>query len=172
MKLFSANLTSLTELYTANLQKALDMEETITKALPKMIENAYHPELKQAFETHLQETQTHVEKVKSLLGDNDSDTCKVIHALVSEAEDTMKDVTDTAVKDIALIGAAQQVEHHEIAVYGTLKAWALILGRSEDYSVLESIEADELNADQLLTDISDSVNVEGAKITEGTVVAA
>jgi ferritin-like metal-binding protein YciE len=172
MKLFSANLTSLSELYTANLQKALDMEETITKALPTMIEKAYHPELKQAFETHLAETQTHVDKVKSLLGDADSETCKVIHALVSEAEDTMKDVTDTAVKDIALIGAAQQVEHHEIAVYGTLKAWALILGRSEDYDVLESIEADELNADQLLSDISDTVNIEGASITEGTAVAA
>jgi ferritin-like metal-binding protein YciE len=172
MKLFSANLTSLSELYTVNLQKALDMEETITKALPKMIEKAYHPALKQAFETHLQETQMHVEKVKNLLGpEADSKTCKVIHALVSEAEDTMKDVTDSAIIDIAMIGVAQQVEHHEVAVYGTLKAWALILGLSEDYDVLESIEADELNADQLLTDISDSVNVEGARITEGAFAA-
>ena len=164
MKLFSANLASLSDLYTAELAKALDLEETITKALPKMIAKAFDPELKQAFETHLQETQTHVEKVKSLLQDGDSKTCKVIHALVSEAEDTMTDVTDAQALDVALIGAAQQVEHHEIAVYGTLKAWARLLGREDDYEVLESIEADEFNADELLSEISDRVNTDAPAV--------
>lgn len=164
MKLFSANLASLSELYTAELKKALDLEQTITKALPKMIEKASDPQLKQAFETHLQETEIHVEKVKGLLAGDDSETCKVIHALVSEAEAAMTDVTDPIVLDVALIGAAQQVEHHEIAVYGTLKAWANLLGRSEDFAILESIEADEFGADELLSDISDRVNSEAPAI--------
>ncbi len=160
MKLFSANLTSLSELYTAELRKALDLEETITKALPTMIEKATDTQVKQALQSHLQETQTHVDKVKSLLNGESSETCKVIHALVTEAEDTIKDVNDAAVLDVAIIGAAQQVEHHEIAVYGTLKAWARLLGRTSDVSVLESIEADEKHADELLSDISDRVNSE------------
>ena len=160
MKLFSAHLTSLQELYTAELRKALDLEETITKALPKMIEKAGDPQVKQAFQSHLQETQTHVEKVKSMLNGESSQTCKVIHALVTETEDTIKDVTEQNVLDIALIGGAQQVEHHEIAVYGTLKSWAKLLGRTQDVAVIESIEDDEKRADRLLSDISDRVNVE------------
>ena len=160
MKLFSANLQSLSELYTAELRKALGLEETITKALPLMIEKATDVQVKQAFQSHLQETETHVEKVKSLLHGEDSMTCKVIHALVTEANDTMKDVNDPAVLDVALIGAAQQVEHHEIAVYGTLKAWARLLGKTSDVTVLESIEKDEKHADVLLSDISDRVNAD------------
>jgi ferritin-like metal-binding protein YciE len=165
MKLFSAHLESLSELYTAELRKALDLEETITKALPLMIEKATDTQVKQAFQSHLQETETHVEKVKSLLNGESSQTCKVIHALVTEANDTMKDVTDPAVLDVALIGAAQQVEHHEIAVYGTLKSWAKLLGKTGDYSVLESIEKDEKHADVLLSEISDRVNVEAPELT-------
>ena len=160
MKLFSANLQSLSELYTTELRKALDLEETITKALPLMIEKATDVQVKQAFQSHLQETETHVEKVKSLLNGEDSMTCKVIHALVTEANDTMKDVNDAAVLDVALIGAAQQVEHHEIAVYGTLKSWARLLGKTSDVTVLESIEKDEKHADVLLSDISDRVNAD------------
>ncbi len=160
MKLFSANLTSLSELYIAELRKALDLEQTITKALPTMIEKASDTQVKQALQSHLQETETHVEKVKSLLAGEDSQTCKVIHALVTEAEDTIKDVDDPNVLDVAIIGAAQQVEHHEIAVYGTLKSWARLLGRTSDVSILESIENDEKHADKLLSDISDRVNSE------------
>ena len=68
----------------------------------------------------------------------------------------------TTVRDIALIGGAQQVEHHEIAVYGTLRRWAEILGLDQDAALLESIEAEEENADAVLTEISDRVNLEGA----------
>ncbi len=83
-----------------------------------MMEKATDTQLKQAFQSHLQESETHVQKVKNLLSqqpDSDSQTCKVIHALVTEAQDTIKDVNDPDVLDVALIGAAQQVEHHEIA---------------------------------------------------------
>ena len=163
MKIFSANVQSLSELYNSELRKALDLEEQIVKALPIMMEKATDVQLKQAFQSHLQESELHVEKVKGLLAQQpeaDSQTCKVIHALVTEANDTIKDVNDPDVLDVALIGAAQQVEHHEIAVYGTLKTWARLLGLSADVTALEGILHDEKHADTLLSDISDRVNAE------------
>lgn len=86
----------------------------------------------------------------------------MINGFSTEASDTIKDVTDPAVRDIALIGAAQQVEHHEIAVYGTLRHWAELLGLNEHAVILEAIESDEINADEILTGLSERVNLEAA----------
>jgi ferritin-like metal-binding protein YciE len=162
MKLISANIEDLKTLYIQNLQKALDMEQKITSALPDLIEASSDPELKDAFSTHLQETRGHVAKVESLLrhhtGETDTETCKVINGLTTEASDTIKDVTDPTVRDIALIGAGQQVEHHEIAVYGTLRHWAHTLGLSNDAEVLRLIESEEQNADEILTSLAGKVN--------------
>ena len=166
MKVFSANIQDLRTLYFSNLKKALDMEQKITKALPNLIEKASDPELVKAFETHRLETEGHVTKVETLLrrnmGESKTETCKVMSGLTSEASDTIKDVTDPSIRDIALIGAAQQVEHHEIAVYGTLRRWAEILGLAEDEAVLESIEAEEAHADELLSAIAQRVNYQAA----------
>ena len=166
MKLFSANIEDLRTLYISNLKKALDMEQKITKSLPDLIQNATDPELAEAFRTHLDETQGHASTVESLLrdhiGEAATETCKVINGLTAEASDTIKDATDPTVRDIALIGAAQQVEHHEIAVYGTLRRWAEILGLDQDAALLESSEAEEENADALLTEIADRVNLQAA----------
>ncbi len=162
MKLISAHIEDLRSLYVSNLKKALDMEEKITKALPDLIENSTDAQLRNAFSTHLDETRGHVSKVQALLERNadtdDTETCKVINGLTTEASDTIKDVTSPTVRDIALIGAAQQVEHHEIAVYGTLRNWAQILGLGEDAAVLKSIEDQEAHADKLLTEIATKVN--------------
>ena len=166
MKVFSANIQDLRTLYFSNLKKALDMEQKITKALPNLIGKASDPELISAFEIHLQETNGHVNKVERLLqrnvGETSTETCKVINGLTTEASDTIKDVTDASIRDIALIGAAQQVEHHEIAVYGTLRRWAEILGLTEDAAVLESIEEEEGHADELLSEIAERVNFQAA----------
>jgi ferritin-like metal-binding protein YciE len=166
MKLFSAHIEDLRTLYISSLKKALDMEQKITKALPDLIENSSDSELAQAFRNHLKETKGHVSNVQGLLrsnqGDESTETCKVIDGLTTEASDTIKDVTDPAVRDIALIGAAQQVEHHEIAVYGTLRRWAEIIGRSSDASILASIQAEEEKADELLTGIAGTVNIRAA----------
>jgi len=114
----------------------------------------------------LEQTRAHVAAVQGLLeahdGEAETETCKVIGGLTTEAADTIKDVTDSSVCDIALIGAAQQVEHHEIAVYGTLRRWAELLGLDDDAAILEAIEADETNADAKLTEISERVNLVGA----------
>jgi len=166
LKLFSANIQDLRTLYISNLKKALDMEQKITKALSDLIENSSDSELGQALLNHLEETKGHVSKIQGVLQSNQEDdsteTCKVIDGLTHEASDTIKDVTDPTVRDIALIGAAQQVEHHEIAVYGTLRRWAEIIGLSSDASILESIEAEEERADQLLTRIAEMVNMQAA----------
>ena len=162
MKLFSENIEDLRTLYVTSLKKALDMEQKITKALPTMIEKSTDPQLATAFRNHLTETQGHVAKVQTLLrdatGDDSTSTCKAISALITEAEDNIKDAGDTSIRDITLIASAQQVEHHEIAVYGTLRTWAELLGQDGAANTLESILEEEKNADELLTTISDSVN--------------
>ena len=162
MKLFSENIEDLRTLYIADLKKALDMEQKITKALPTMIEKSTDPELATAFRNHLTETRGHVAKVESLLremtGDASASTCKAISALVTEAEDNIKDAGDASIRDITLIASAQQVEHHEMAVYGTLRSWAELLGQDGAANTLESILEEEKKADELLSTISDSVN--------------
>ena len=138
------------------------MEQKITKALPTMIEQSTDPQLATAFRNHLTETQGHVTKVQSLLrdatGDDSAGTCKAISALITETEDNIKDATEPSIRDITLIASAQQVEHHEIAVYGTLRSWAELLGQDGAATTLEAILEEEKRADELLSTISDSVN--------------
>jgi ferritin-like metal-binding protein YciE len=162
MKFFSENLKDLRQLYTNGLQKALDMEQQIEKALPTMIEKSTDDNLKRAFTNHLEETRGHVTMVGRLLsatGQNDPMTCKVATALISSAEGMIKDAGDPAVRDVSLIAAGQQVEHHEIAVYGTLRAWAMYLDLPDQAAILDEILGDEKNADVTLSAISDQVNV-------------
>jgi ferritin-like metal-binding protein YciE len=166
MKLFSANVQDLHGLYINHLKKALDMEQKIAKALPGLIDKSTDFELSGALRVHLQQTKGHAELIERMLrhhtGEATAETCKVIDGLAAAASDTIKDVPEPSVRDIALIGAAQQVEHHEIAVYGTLRRWAEILGLAEDAVLLESIEVEELNSDELLSGISERVNFEAA----------
>ncbi len=167
MKLLSAHIEDLRALYISNLKKALDMEQKITKALPDLIDNSSDPDLAAAFRTHLEETKGHARQVESLVkthtGGTSTETCKVIDGLTTEAADTIKDVTNREIRDIALIGAGQQVEHHEIAVYGTLRRWAEILNLNSDATTLKAIEREEGTADQKLTQLSQRINVEAAQ---------
>jgi ferritin-like metal-binding protein YciE len=162
MKLFSENIEDLRTLYVTSLKKALDMEQKITKALPTMIEKSTDTELATAFRNHLTQTQQHVAKVQTLLrdatGDDSTSTCKTISALITEAEDNIKDAAEPSIRDITLIASAQQVEHHEIAVYGTLRTWAELLGQDGAANTLESILEEEKSADKILSEISDTVN--------------
>lgn len=160
MSLNEPEMSDLKTLYTNNLKKAFGMEIKITRVLPAMAERSTDAELTDAFHAHLKQTQAHVVAVESLLlwhlGEAATDTCKVFGEFT--ANDTIKDVTDTMVCDGALIGAAQQVEHHEIAVYESLRRCAEILGLEDDAVILEAIEADETNADAVLRRISERVN--------------
>jgi ferritin-like metal-binding protein YciE len=127
-----------------------------------MIEKATDPQLEQAFQSHLQETETHVSRLQDIVtqiyGDEKTQKCKVTSALISSAEDMIKDATDPSVRDAALIAAGQQVEHHEMAIYGTLRSWAKILGDHAQAESLAQILEQEKHADAKLTEISGHVN--------------
>jgi ferritin-like metal-binding protein YciE len=167
MKLFSADLDSLRDLYRNQLRMLLSTEQQIVDALPTMIEKATDVQLKQALQSHLQETRVHVTRLQQILREELREAepikCKVLSALVSEAEDMIKDSSDLSVRDVALIAAAQRVEHYEIASYGAVRRWAQILGEAEQAALLDKTIQEEGHADHLLTSIADRVNVEAEK---------
>ena len=167
MKLTSEHLKTLHALYIDHLKKALDMEKEITKALPKMVDKSTTPELATAFRSHLKETEGHVSRLEQILqrhtGSAKTETCKTIGALITEAENGIKDAKDDAtILDVTLIAAGQEVEHHEIAVYGTLRTWAQLMGHQDDVSQLESTLKEEKAADEKLTRISVDANARAA----------
>jgi ferritin-like metal-binding protein YciE len=170
MKFFSANLDSLRKLYLDQLQQLYSAETQITEALPKMIEAATDPQLKTALQTHLQETRGHVARLEQILnqasGSADSKKCKGIAALIGEGEDVIKDSTDESVRDAGIIGAAQKVEHYEIAAYGTVRNFAEILGNDAEAQLLEKTLDEEKNADSILTTLSDTANTKAEQSVE------
>src|SRR5437867_9648577 len=126
---------SLNDLFTQKLKYVYDAEQRLTKALPKLAKAASAPELKQAFESHLKETETHVERAERLFGlfgqTSNADSNANIKGIISAGEEVVDLNSDAPVKDAALIAAAQCAEHYEIAEYGTLRAWARVLGKTE-----------------------------------------
>jgi ferritin-like metal-binding protein YciE len=168
LKFFSANLDSLRKLYVNQLEQLFDAETQITQALSKMIEAATEPELKQALQTHLQETRGHLARVDEILiqanGLVEPKRCKGIAALIAEGQDIIKDATDESVRDAGIIAAAQKVEHYEIAAYGTLRTFAEILGNEGHVVLLNQTLDEEKNADSILTSIADTANNKARKV--------
>jgi ferritin-like metal-binding protein YciE len=163
--IFTPDVNNLRELYVTMLQRTLNSEKQIVeKGLPAMIEKATSPELKEAFRTHLEESKLHVSRLERILDAEEgevSDTkCKVTAQLISSAESNIGDAANEGIRDVILIAAGNQVEHHEIAVYGTLRTWAEVLGETEDAAVLEKTLIEEENADELLSELSQQINVE------------
>jgi ferritin-like metal-binding protein YciE len=164
MGIFSADVSNLRDLYLTTLEHTLNSERQIAeKGLPAMIEKATNPQLKQAFAQHLRETQQHVMRLQAILdateGEATEAKCKVTAALISEAESQIKDAANEEIRDVILIAAGNQVEHHEIAVYGTLRTWAQILDEPEHAAILEKTLHEEENADALLTMLAEQLNV-------------
>lgn len=165
MGLFTPDTNTLRELYTLHLQKALNMEQQIVeKGLPAMIENSTNPELASAFRTHLEESREQVARLQQILQENEGEAsdsnCKAMTALISEGSSAAKSAEDPTVRDVVLIAAGNEVEHHEIAVYGTLATWAGILGEERHAALLQQSLQEEKKADQLLTSLSEQINVE------------
>ncbi len=153
---------NLQELYMAQLRYLLSAENQIVKGLPKMIDHAVDRQLKQAFQAHLQETQTHVTRLERLLADftNDVDDKKdsILSAIVGSGENITKESDPGAVRDAGLIATAQKVEHYEIASYGSARDWAEQLGMPEHAAVLQQTLEEEKHADRLLTEIAHATN--------------
>ncbi len=165
MSLFSADINDLRELYIAGLKKALNSERQIVETgLPEMIKASMHPELAEAFRTHLVESQAQITRLEQILkgqlGEVDDAKCKATAALISEASSEASDAKNDALRDVSLIASGNKVEHHEIAVYGTLRTWASLLGEDEDAALLEQTLDEEKNADALLTELSETLNVQ------------
>ena len=162
MKFFSANLDSLRKLYIDQLQQLHSAETQVTEALPKMIESATDPQLKNALQTHLQETKGHVARLEQILnqatGSVESKKSKGMAALITEGEDVIKDAADNSVRDAGIIAAAQKVEHYEMAAYGTVRTFAEILGHDAQAALLDQTLEEEKHADSVLTQISDTAN--------------
>jgi ferritin-like metal-binding protein YciE len=167
MKFFSANLDSLRKLYVDQLQQLHSAETQITEALPKMIQSATEPQLKNALQTHLQETKGHVARLEQILnqatGSVESKKSKGMAALITEGEDVIKDAADNSVRDAGIIAAAQKVEHYEIAAYGTVRTFAEILGNDAQAGLLDQTLEEEKHADSVLTQISDTANTKADK---------
>jgi ferritin-like metal-binding protein YciE len=167
VKFFSANLDSLRKLYIDQLQQLHSAETQITEALPKMIDAATEPQLKQALNTHLQETRGHVsrlDRIQNLTqGSPSSKKCKGLAALITEGEDVIKDATDNSVRDAGIIAAAQKVEHYEMAAYGTVRTFAEILGEDSHAQLLQQTLDEEKHADAVLTGIAGTANTRADK---------
>jgi len=160
MGIFSKDIQTMQDLFLHQLQDVYYAENQILKALPKMISKATDQQLKQSFQTHLKETETHVsrlERVFRLLGETAKQIdCPTINGLVQEANEVSGDVANKQVLDAALISSAQAVEHYEITRYGTLVTWASELGRSEIASLLRLTLEEERATDRKLTRLAEA----------------
>jgi Mn-containing catalase len=149
------------ELLIDELQDLLHAETQITAALPKMAEAANHPKLKEAFEKHLLQTQGQVERLRTvfeLLGEKpEPKPCKAMMGLIEEGEETIEEGSgkEPLAADLALIAAAQKVEHYEIASYGTARTLARQLGELDCARLLTHTLGEEESTDFLLTAIAD-----------------
>jgi ferritin-like metal-binding protein YciE len=152
------NVDSFREMYVAELQELRSVEAQLTEALPKMAEAANHPELRQAIQSHLEETRSQRDRLDEVLRRHGAEprehVDQAMGAIVREADKWAKTVQDADLRDAGLIASAQRVEHYEIAVYGTLATWAKQLGLDEDLRALHAILDEEKRADEKLTGLA------------------
>ena len=160
-------IKSLQELLLEELKDLYDAEDRILKALPKMAQAATNAQLKQGFEFHRTQTEQHVARLEKAFEHLDASakkkTCEAIKGIIEEGEDLMGTKMEPEVADAALIGAAQKVEHYEIASYGTVRSWAQQLGQTEVASLLEQTLEEEKQTDQKLTQLAESMVNQEAK---------
>ncbi len=153
-------MSQLKDLLVEELQDLYHAEMQLTKAIPKMAEAAHNPKLREAFEKHLTQTQGHVERLKKtfdLLGEETkAKPCKAMEGLVAEGEETIEEgqEKEALAADLALITAAQKVEHYEISGYGTLRGLARQIGEFEVSKLLTHTLGEEESADFLLSEIA------------------
>src|SRR6195256_1711763 len=146
---------TLRDAFIEELKDAYDGEKQLTKALPKMAKAATSPDLRAAFESHLEETRnqiTRLEEAFQLLDEKaKGKRCEGIAGIIEEGSAAMGEDFDEATMDACLVAAGQKAEHYEMAAYGTLVAWAQALGETDVAGLLEQILAEEKAADEKLT---------------------
>jgi len=156
------------ELYIEELKDLYDAENQLIEALPKMAAASSSAELRAGFEAHLQQTRGHAIRLEQILASLGEDAkgkkCKAIRGLVAEGGDIIDSDFEGAVKDAGLIGAAQSVEHYEIAAYGTARAFAEILGDNSGVRLLEQTLEEEKETNDKLSELSETINAEAAEL--------
>ncbi len=167
MGLFTKPIKTLDDLFVHTLQDIYYAEHQITKALPQMIEKTTAPELRSAFETHLQETHAQIGRLERVFAMHGHEpkavTCAAMDGIVAEAKEVMSDCGDPQVLDAAMLSSAQAVEHYEMTRYGTLIALARQLGRDDCAAVLGETLEEEKATDRRLSEIATrSVNRKAA----------
>jgi ferritin-like metal-binding protein YciE len=161
------SVKTIDELLLDELKDLYSAEKQLTTALPKMARAAASQDLKTAFESHLEETQGHVERLDKIfetLGKSPrGKTCHGMQGLVEEGSEMISELDKGAVRDAGLISAAQRVEHYEMAGYGSVREFASLLGQNEIASLLGETLEEEKAADEKLTGISKKVNPQAMK---------
>jgi ferritin-like metal-binding protein YciE len=154
----------LKELYVDELKDLYSAENQLVKALPKMAKAASSEELREGFEKHLEQTRGHVqrlEKIFQTLGESPrGKTCKGMQGLIEEGSEATEEDYEGSVMDAVLIGAAQRVEHYEIAGYGTVRSMAKTLGAHDQVSLLEETLEEEKETDETLTELAEQINTQ------------
>jgi ferritin-like metal-binding protein YciE len=155
---FTSDIKTVDDLFTHSLQDIYYAEHQIEKALPEMVAKASDPELKKGFNMHLRQTKGQIKRLdqtfKKLKMKPQGTKCPAIDGILDEAKDIASEVDDKMVLNAALIAAAQAVEHYEITRYGTLVAWARLLGRSDIAKLLAMTLKEEKATDKKLNGIA------------------
>lgn len=158
-------MKDLKELFVSELRDVYDAEKQLIKALPKMVKAAGSEELRHALAEHLEATKGQISRLEQVFQQvgvpSRGKKCDGMAGILEEGKHIMEEDFDESVCDAGLIGAAQKVEHYEIATYGTLRTWAEHLGLNEAAGLLEQIVEEEKEADERLTEIAENlVNAE------------
>ena len=155
------NIDDFRKMYVTELQELRSVEAQLVDALPKMADVANHSELKQAIQSHLEETRSQWDRLDEILRRHGAEPREHVdqsmQAIVREAEKWAKQVSDPDCRDAGLIASAQRVEHYEIAVYGTLATWAKQLGLDDDQHTLRAILDEEKRTDEKLTGLAKQI---------------
>jgi ferritin-like metal-binding protein YciE len=161
-----ADTGTLHDAFIDELRDTYDAERQLTKALPKLAKAATSPQLREAFETHLEETQGQIERLEQVFEQLDEKVkgkhCDGIAGIIEEGKSIMEEDFDDATIDACLIAAGQRAEHYEMAAYGTLVAWARLLGHTDAAALLQETLDEEKAADEKLSALAEGGINQGA----------
>lgn len=154
-------MDTLKTLYLEELRDLYNAEQQLVKALPKMAKGASSEELQDAFQKHLEQTKTHVERLEEVFEDigekPKGKTCKAMKGLIEEGAEILSEDGDESVLDAGIIVAAQKVEHYEIAAYGSLRTFAQLLGKDRSADLLQETLDEESETNELLNKLAEDI---------------
>ena len=167
-----AQMETLHDAFLDELRDVYDAEKQLLKALPRMAKAAESDALRGAFETHRQETEGHVDRLEQVFASLDERVrgkhCEGMAGIIEEGKSVMEEDIDGTTLDACLIASAQRVEHYEMAAYGTLVAWARVMGHQDAVGLLQQILDEEKATDEKLTQLAEAgINQDAANAMQG-----